>query len=234
MFLEEHISIAHLSTDKLSTYFAQLSSAGKKIFQREGAHNDVPRLTKGQHKDLATESGELIPTCFSGNDSIIYAFATSCHINTCEDDLCSWISWWDATELAALTSVNSYSLHVSTCLYLSLRVSTCLYMSTYDCLCPSIWAVNHFVEFKIDSSSFLHKLPAWAESFVRNQSTEYKDVIKGSFKRNRMTSGRFGSKQQPWQPGKESSEPGQNVGKFMNRGPRNGYLAIWTSECDAY
>ena len=88
MFLEEHISIAHLSTDKLSTYFAQLSSAGKKIIQREGAHNDVPRLTKVQYRDLAMESGELIPT-FSGNDSIIYAFATSCHINTCEDDLCS-------------------------------------------------------------------------------------------------------------------------------------------------
>ena len=64
------------------------SSAGKKIFQREGAHNDVPRLTKGQYRDLAMESGELIPT-FSGNDSITYAFATSCHINTCEDDLCS-------------------------------------------------------------------------------------------------------------------------------------------------
>ena len=55
MFLEEHISIAHLSTDKLSTYFAQLTSAGKKIFQREGAHNDDPRLTNGKHKDLATE-----------------------------------------------------------------------------------------------------------------------------------------------------------------------------------
>ena len=89
MFLEEHISIVHLSTDKLSTYFAQLSSAGKKIFQREGAHNDDPRTRKGQHKDLATESGVIIPAFY---DFIICAFVTSCHPNTCKDDLCSLIS----------------------------------------------------------------------------------------------------------------------------------------------
>ena len=65
IFLEEHISISHLSTDKLSTYFAQLNSACrqennpeiscKKHIQNCVGPDGIPGVAKCRFKEEETD-----------------------------------------------------------------------------------------------------------------------------------------------------------------------------------